>query len=87
LGLFYQNIKKEFPNNPQKTPILDIPAAIRENDKNLMYAPHYELSNTDFIIKISPQSISISCNNDYKGWIVFFDFVKIIIDAIFSANV
>ncbi|MGD9152838.1 MAG: TIGR04255 family protein [Gammaproteobacteria bacterium] len=76
LGLLYEKLKDEFTNPPQKTNILDIPSIIRDSDKNLKYAPHYQFENNDFLLKTSPRSISIAYKGEYPGWEKFFGFVK-----------
>jgi len=70
-GVVYNSFNKVFPNKPENLPILQIPAQIRNNDPNLLYKPHYRLSNDTFLFLVGPKSISLINKGEYVGWSIF----------------
>lgn len=70
-GVVYNSFNKIFPNKPENLPILQVPAQIRNNDPNLLYQPHYRLSNDTFLFQVGPKSISLINKGEYIGWSVF----------------
>lgn len=69
-GLFYSQFKDDYPEF-DKLPILQMPEAIRNNEPNLKYSPHYRHKKDKFILQIGPNAISISNVEGYVGWDLF----------------
>ena len=80
-GIIYKQFQKEFPKIT-KMPVLQLPAAIREQDPNLKYTPHYKLSRDDFIFQLGPNVFSLINIGQYCGWQVFFDKINETYDKI-----
>ncbi len=49
-------------------PILQLPAAIRNQDPNLKFSPHYKIKKDNFIIQIGPNVFSLTNIKEYCGW-------------------
>lgn len=71
-GIAYNSFKEEYPNLI-KLPILQLPEQIRNSDPALMYNPHYQLRNNNFIAQIGPKVISIAKQKPYGTWEIFYD--------------
>ncbi len=59
VGIVYNRFKAEFQNVTQ-LPVLQLPAAIRTQDPNLKFSPHYKIENNNFIIQIGPNVFSLA---------------------------
>ena len=66
-GLIYPVIRPFFSGDFERLPILQIPPAIRDQDPNLIFNPHFKISNQEYTCMIGPKSISFS-SSEYKGW-------------------
>lgn len=66
-GVIFQAFKTEFPGQ-RNLPILQLPEVVRNNDVNLIYKPHHQLFNKDFILQIGPKTISLVCNYKETKW-------------------
>jgi uncharacterized protein (TIGR04255 family) len=75
-GIIYSAFKNNFPGKPEDLPILQMPAALRNSDQNLIYQPHYRLSDDKFLFQIGPQAISFICREEYIGWATFSERIK-----------
>jgi len=75
-GVVYDSFKEIFPNKPKNLPILQLPSQIRNNDPNLLYKPHYRLSDNTFLFQVGPKSISLINQGEYVGWSVFSPKIK-----------
>lgn len=77
-GLLYATLQEIYPK-VEPLPIMEIPETIRENDPNLLYAPHYKLKNeTPLEILIGPTVLTVSYNRqistlEYPGWTEFIE--------------
>ena len=80
-GIIYKQFKEKFPK-VTKMPVLQLPAAIREQDPNLRYTPHYKLSRDEFIIQLGPNVFSLINTGQYCGWQVFFNTINETCDII-----
>jgi|SRR5690606_23903151 len=69
-GMIYNALKDDFPK-VEDLPILQLPEAIRANDPNLKFKPHYRISNDGFVTQIGPDVVSISSFPKYSGWSEF----------------
>ena len=66
-GIIYNQFKDEFQQVKQ-LPVLQLPAAIRTQDPNLKFTPHYKIKKDNFIIQIGPIVFSLVNLKDYCGW-------------------
>lgn len=72
--------KKEYKYS--KTPLLEIPPAIREGDLNLKYATYYIFEKGRYLVNVSPQKISFSNKGFYTGWEDYFNFIVEIYESL-----
>lgn len=66
-GIVFNQFKDEF-QNVEQLPVLQLPAAIRNQDPNLKYTPHYKIKKDNFIIQIGPNVFSLTNIKEYCGW-------------------
>ena len=66
-GFIYSKFRAEY-SKFETLPILQLPQVVRAQDPNLIYAPHYRLSNENTIIQIGPKLFSIANIGEYIGW-------------------
>jgi uncharacterized protein (TIGR04255 family) len=85
-GIIYNQFKDEFQNT-EPLPILQLPAAIRMQDPNLKFAPHYKLVSKDFLIQIGPNVFSLINVKNYSGWNVFSKKIRETYEKIISLNI
>lgn len=69
-GIVFNQFKDEF-QDVEQLPILQLPAAIRNQDPNLRFSPHYKIKKDNFIIQIGPNVFSLTNIKEYCGWSVF----------------
>jgi uncharacterized protein (TIGR04255 family) len=70
-GIVFNQFKDEFNNTATSLPILEVPSQIRNQDPNLMFAPHYKMDSEFFTMQIGPKVISLVNIKEYKGWEYF----------------
>lgn len=75
-GIIYSRFKEYFPKEPIRLPILQLPEQIRNNDPNLIYKPHYKLSNDAFLFQVGPKSFALINKEEYVGWKTFSQKIK-----------
>ncbi|MEA3416431.1 MAG: TIGR04255 family protein [Thermodesulfobacteriota bacterium] len=66
-GIVYNQFKDEF-QQVEQLPVLQLPAAIRNQDPNLKFTPHCKIKKDNFIIQIGPKVFSLVNLKDYCGW-------------------
>jgi len=66
-GIVYNQFKDEF-QQVEQLPVLQLPAAIRNQDTNLKFTPYYKIKKDNFIIQIGPRVFSLANLKDYCGW-------------------
>lgn len=69
-GVIYNKFKDDY-SSFEKLPILQIPEALRSQDSNLMYQPHYKLQDRNFLLQIGPKVFSFVNIKEYVGWKIF----------------
>lgn len=77
-GLIYNVLKDDF-TKVDNLPILQLPDVVRATDPNLKFKPHYKISNSNFVVQIGTDVLSISSFPKYVGW---DDFSKMIFSVI-----
>lgn len=66
-GIVYNQFKDEF-QDVEQLPVLQLPAAIRSQDPNLKFTPHYKIKRDNFTIQIGPNVFSLANIKEYCGW-------------------
>lgn len=74
-GVIYNKFHDEF-GKPKNLPVLQLPEAIRSQDLNLKYAPHYKFHKGDYIMQVGPKVFSLANVKEYVGWDTFSDNIK-----------
>ena len=69
-GVVYNQFKDEF-QAVEQLPVLQLPAAIRAQDPNLKFTPHYKIKKDNFVIQIGPNVFSLTNLKEYCGWELF----------------
>ena len=74
-GVIYNKFHNEF-GKPDKLPVLQLPEAIRSQDQNLIYTPHYKFHEDAYIMQVGPKVLSLANIKEYVGWDTFSDKIK-----------
>lgn len=69
-GVIYNQFKDVHPKF-ESLNVLQLPQAIRDQDPNLRYSPHYKTQKDNFVLQVGPRSFSISNVENYVGWEIF----------------
>jgi uncharacterized protein (TIGR04255 family) len=80
-GMMYNVLKEDF-SNVENLPILQLPEAVRTNDPNFKFKPHYKVSNNKFVTQIGPEVLTISSFPNYAGWEEFSKQIFSILDKV-----
>ena len=67
-GVIYGKLQNDYDKNVETLPVIQLPAAIRNQDPSLKFQPYYKLQSGDFILQIGPKTISLSSTREYVGW-------------------
>lgn len=68
-GRLYDTVFKDFSEKVESTPLLQLPAYIRDNDKNLKYKPLYRsLDKKDHVISLGTHSLIFEHLAPYTNW-------------------
>lgn len=66
-GVAYAKLRSEFPTaNPLA--IMNLPSAVRSQEPQFRYAPHYRLENDSFVAQLGPRIITVGIKTAYPGW-------------------
>lgn len=85
-GIIYQILQKEF-GEVNRLPILDLPAEIRNADKDLVYQPYYRLENKNSAVLIGPKMFAVGLRGAYPGWQVHSEQIKNIFNKVQETGV
>lgn len=85
-GVIYNQFKDDYPNYT-KLPILQLPEAIRSQDPNLIFKPHYKMQKDNFLLQIGPKVFSIVNINEYCGWDCFYKNILKAFGTISESNI
>jgi len=86
-GIVYTALKNTHPSEVEQLPILQLPDSLLDQDPNLMYRPHHQISNDQFTVQIGPRILVISSKSPYPGWDVVREEVTNCLKAIVDAGV
>ncbi len=86
-GILYSLVGKYFKDPPVSLPILQLPEAIRTQNPDLAYQPHYRLGNGNLILSIGPKTLTFSNIRPYMGWGKWSSFFESLLDDIKTSNV
>lgn len=85
-GMLYNKLNEMFPNSYESLPILQLPEAVRLQDKNLEFSPHHKFKNENFQVNIGPKVIAIISLKPYSGWKAYFSVIESIIKYVIQQN-
>ncbi len=85
-GILYEKFKEQYANVEQ-LPILQLPQVVRSQDPNLIYAPHYKLTQENTTLQIGPKVFSLARDGEYVGWDAFYDEIIDIYDKVEKTNI
>jgi uncharacterized protein (TIGR04255 family) len=71
----------------ERLPIAEFPAALRDADPNLKFAPIGRLVWGDFVLPYGDQSVAIGCKIPYVGWSKFKDAILKVIGLLAPSGV
>ncbi len=60
----------------ERLPAVELPMFIRSNDPKFKFSPELRLKNHDFQVQVGPQTVSVICPKEYKGWSKYFERIK-----------
>jgi uncharacterized protein (TIGR04255 family) len=81
-GVVYNKLKDSY-KNAERLPILQIPEAVRNNDPNLLYQPHYKLLKDYYALQIGPKVISLAIiDQKYTTWESYFEEIQNVFEKI-----
>ena len=67
-GVVFNKLKDSYKDEGG-LPILQIPAAVRNQDPNLLFQPHYKLVKDHYILQVGPKVISLAITDQkYTTW-------------------
>lgn len=66
IGLVYESVKDQF-GQPKSLPILQLPAAMRENDPNLKYQACFRFDKPGNVLLVGPHNVALS-TIPYTDW-------------------
>ena len=75
-GVVYNKLKDSY-KTAEQLPILQIPEAVRNNDSNLLYQPHYKLTKDYYALQVGPKVISIAITDQkYTTWDSYYEEIQ-----------
>ncbi|MGI8495536.1 MAG: TIGR04255 family protein [Pyrinomonadaceae bacterium] len=81
-GVVYNKLKDSY-KSAEQLPILQIPEAVRNNDSNLLYQPHYKLTRDHFAFQVGPKVISLAVTDQkYTTWESYYEEIQSVFEKI-----
>lgn len=81
-GVVYNKLKDTYKSFEQ-LPILQIPEAVRNNDTNLLYQPHYKLTRDYYAFQVGPKVISLAITDQkYTTWESYYEEIHNVFEKI-----
>lgn len=75
-GVVYNKLKDSY-KSAEQLPILQIPEAVRNNDSNLLYQPHYKLTRDHYAFQVGPKVISLAITDQkYTTWESYYEEIQ-----------
>ena len=67
-GVVFNKLKDSY-KNAERLPILQLPEAVRNQDPNLLFQPHYKLLKDYYAIQVGPKVLSLAITDQkYSTW-------------------
>lgn len=85
-GIVYQVLGKDFSESI-RLPILNIPAELRNADKDLAFQAHYRLEQENIVILIGPRMMAVGMLKTYPGWTEHARSIKALMGRFESAGI
>jgi len=81
-GVVYNKLKDSY-KSAEQLPILQIPEAVRNNDPNLLYQPHYKLIKEHYAFQVGPKVISLAITEQkYTTWESYYEEIQSVFEKI-----
>lgn len=81
-GVVYNKLKDSY-KSAEQLPILQIPEAVRNNDRNLLYQPHYKLMQDQYAFQVGPKVISLAITDQkYTTWESYYEEIRSVFEKI-----
>ncbi len=81
-GVVYNELKDSY-KSAEQLPILQIPEAVRNNDSNLLYQPHYKLTREHYAFQVGPKVISLAITDQkYTTWESYYEEIQTVFEKI-----
>lgn len=81
-GVVYNKLKDIY-KSAEQLPILQIPAAVRDSDPNLIYQPHYKLIKEHYAFQVGPKVISLAITDQkYTTWESYYSEIQSVFEKI-----
>ncbi|MGI8543327.1 MAG: TIGR04255 family protein [Aridibacter sp.] len=75
-GVVFNKLKDSYKET-ERLPILQIPEAVRNQDPNLLFQPHYKLLKDFYALQIGPKVISLAITDqNYTTWEKYYEEIK-----------
>ena len=81
-GVVFNKLKDSYKDEGG-LPILQIPAAVRNQDPNLLFQPHYKLVKDHYILQVGPKVISLAITDQkYTTWESYYEEIQTVFEKI-----
>lgn len=81
-GVVFNKLKDSYKDEGG-LPILQIPAAVRNQDPNLLFQPHYKLVKDHYILQIGPKVISLAITDQkYTTWESYYTEIQEVFEKV-----
>lgn len=81
-GVVFNKLKDSY-KVADRLPILQLPEAVRNEDSNLLFQPHYKLLKDYYILQIGPKVLSLSIiDQNYTTWESYYSEIQEVFEKI-----
>lgn len=81
-GVVFNKLKDSYKDEGG-LPILQIPAAVRNQDPNLLFQPHYKLVKDHYILQVGPKVISLGIiDQNYTTWERYYSEIQEVFEKV-----
>lgn len=81
-GVVFNKLKDSY-NVAERLPILQIPEAVRNEDPNLLFQPHYKLLKDNYVLQVGPKVISLAITDqNYTTWESYYSEIQEVFEKI-----
>lgn len=81
-GVVFNKLKDSY-KVADRLPILQLPEAVRNEDSNLLFQPHYKLMKDFYVLQVGPKVISLSITDQkYTTWESYYSEIQEVFERI-----